>query len=110
MLTLWVCDFIQAHKEECPNAPVKCSLNCGLRIPRDELLSHVNSQCPKRPADCSHCGETLPWDSLEVRGGVEGNVEHVLHHNNIVFCVHECIPLTKVARHNLTPWVICIML
>jgi len=57
--------IIQAHKKECPNASVKCSLSCGLHIP-DELLSHVNSQCPKRPVDCSHCGESQPWDSLEV--------------------------------------------
>ena len=62
---------MQAHKEECPNAAVNCSLSCGLRMRRDELASHTKS-CPKRLVSCSYCGENLPWESLEVRGRGKG--------------------------------------
>ena len=58
--------FIQAHKEKCPNAPVMCSLHCGLRVPKQELTTHIESLCPKRPTTCSHCGLAQTWDNLEV--------------------------------------------
>ena len=58
--------IVQAHKEKCPNAPVLCSLHCGLRVPQHELTTHIESLCPKRPTACSHCGLTQTWDNLEV--------------------------------------------
>lgn len=67
---LWLlyvyCLCIKVHRLECPRALVSCAHKCGLDLSRDELTSHLNSKCQRRPVDCPHCKESFPWNTLEV--------------------------------------------
>ena len=39
------------HQAECPEAPVTCLYDCGLKMKQKELKSHF-SQCPLEPIEC----------------------------------------------------------
>ena len=42
---------LYGHQAECPEAPMTCPYECGLKMKRNELDSHF-SQCPKEPVEC----------------------------------------------------------
>ena len=59
-------DIMQVHRLECPNALVSCTLKCGLDIRREELVSHLTNDCPKREVVCQHCKKGFATDSMAV--------------------------------------------
>lgn len=48
---------VEAHLVEY-HTEVTC--NCGLHVEQCKLLSHQQTQCPKRPRKCRYCGTTRP--------------------------------------------------
>ncbi|XP_065902684.1 TNF receptor-associated factor 4-like [Dysidea avara] len=46
---------MEGHKKECPLQEVKCPHKCGKVLQRQNLTSHVETECPCRKVDCQYC-------------------------------------------------------
>ena len=44
------------HYQECPNHPVKCTLDCGEMLPRNKLQDHMDNDCTSRGEQCPFRG------------------------------------------------------
>ena len=47
---------IDAHRSECGEFPLPCSVGCGVSIARSQLAEHEREKCPKRLVVCDRCG------------------------------------------------------
>jgi len=46
---------IEAHRKECPLEEAECVIGCGKVLQQQYLASHIETECPRREAVCSHC-------------------------------------------------------
>ena len=50
-------NMAQHLEQECGLVKEKCKLGCGMKLTRDELRMHVTDTCVQREIACEHCGE-----------------------------------------------------
>ena len=46
---------MEAHRKECPLQDVKCLLDCGSVLKRQDLINHVERKCRNRKSECHLC-------------------------------------------------------
>ncbi|XP_065901677.1 TNF receptor-associated factor 4-like [Dysidea avara] len=56
---------MEAHRKKCPLEEIKCSLKCGKILQRQNLTSHVETECPRRKVDCQYCHITGEHQFIE---------------------------------------------
>ncbi|KAI6647983.1 TNF receptor-associated factor 4 [Oopsacas minuta] len=60
------CD-LSNHHEECQKIPLKCELNCGVVLCREDMPHHLNKDCGRMVEHCKlGCGIELPRDELDM--------------------------------------------
>lgn len=56
--------YLRIHLEECEY--VECTQECGKILKREDLLQHLEKQCPNREVPCNFCERKVIWKSSEV--------------------------------------------
>ena len=51
-------DMAQHLEQECGLVEETCELGCGMKLTRDELGMHITDTCVQREVSCEHCGVT----------------------------------------------------
>ena len=46
---------MEAHRKECKLEIVKCLNKCGKQFERQNLIAHMETECPNRTVECPHC-------------------------------------------------------
>ena len=49
---------MEKHRAECQLEVIDCSNDCGKKLERRYLISHVESKCPRRKVNCQYCHDT----------------------------------------------------
>ena len=52
-------DMAQHLEQECGLVEETCELGCGMKLTRDELRMHITDTCVQREVSCEHCGELI---------------------------------------------------
>ena len=49
------CEDMEAHRKICQLEIVRCLNNCGEQFKRQDLNTHMETECPNRIVECPHC-------------------------------------------------------
>ncbi|CAG4913424.1 unnamed protein product [Colias eurytheme] len=60
---------LKAHLNTCKHDAVLCAAQCGAMIPRVLMQDHLRYTCPRRRANCEHCGKEFSGSALEEHNG-----------------------------------------
>ena len=53
------------HERKCQCLLVPCKMDCGKKVMRKHMQTHLRSGCPKRRATCPHCGVPMEYSKLD---------------------------------------------
>ena len=55
---------LDPDQDNCQYMDTKCSLNCNMTIPKNELEQHVAQHCAKRPYVCQYCSFKATYEEV----------------------------------------------
>ena len=58
-----VCEFRIQHQYECPYSILTCVYDCGQRLFRRDMRTHLEEDCMNRPGFCSECYRTYTQET-----------------------------------------------